>query len=123
MACSIVSTRPTTIAPAAFGPATAGGTAPVDSKTTIAASTTSARRSPGPWWHLTPDQLRLVENQHSGVVEPLLERTPRSSEQQCVAHGEDCLTGQFLALALHGEHDQVAALGHHPRKHCVPDEL
>ena len=30
--------------------------------------------------------------------------------------------GELLALALHGEHDEVAAVGHHPRVGGLADE-
>ena len=71
---------------------------------------------------LPTDERRLVDDHHLGVIEVMLERTPRPLEQQGVADGEHGLTWHVLTLPLDRTYDEIAALGDHPRKHGLVDE-
>ena len=58
-----------------------------------------------------------------GVVEVLVERLPGPLEQHRVADGQHGLLRTLvLAPALHGQDDEIAALGDHPRKHRLADQ-
>ena len=78
------------MAPAASRPATTDGTTPVASATTIPTRTTIASRAPRPERHdLAPDLVRLVDDEDVRAGHVLVERRPRSLEQQDVTDGED----------------------------------
>ena len=122
-ACSTVSTRSTIIAQAASSPATAAGTAPVASSTTIAGQHGERRLRPRAHRHrLAAHELGRVDDQHLRVLELLVERGPGAPQQQRVAPGQHGLA-DVLALALHGQDHEVAARRHHAREDRVADEL
>src|SRR6185295_10247469 len=51
-----------------------------------------------------------------GIVEVLVERAPRSLEEECVSDRECRFADEILLSALDREDDEVAALGDHARK-------
>ena len=111
------------IAPAASSPATAGGTQPVTSRITIPARMTSARFAPGPsGTACRRTSAGSIDDEQVRIVEVVLERSPGALQEQGVADHELGLAGQVLALALDRAHDEIAALGHHPREHGLADE-
>ena len=71
---------------------------------------------------LPADERRLVDDEHVRIVEVVLERAPGALQEQRVADRELRLAGQVLALALDREHDEIAALRHHPREHRLADQ-
>jgi hypothetical protein len=117
-------TRNMMSSPAASRAATAGGTAPVASSTTMPASTPSASLAPIPEGHdLAADGVGLVHRQDLVAVEVGRQRRPGSSHQDRVAGGEHHFSGaELLAGALDGDHDQVAGFGDHPREGGLADE-
>ena len=77
----------------------------------------------GAEWHRLPsDQLGLVDHEHVGIVEVLVERAPAALQQERVTDGQRRLAGELLPLTLHREHDQIATLGHHSRVRGLADE-
>ena len=74
------------IAPAASSPATAGGTMPVASSSTMATRMTMACRAPGPigtaWRRTSSGEL---DDQDIGIVEMNVERLPGALQQHGVA--------------------------------------
>jgi hypothetical protein len=64
----------------------------------------------------------VVDHEHVRVIEVVLQRSPGALQEQRVADGELRLAGPFFALALHREHDQIAALRHHPGEHGLADQ-
>ena len=111
-----------TTATAASSAAIAPGTAPVISRTTIATSTATARprlaRTARPAGGRAPDGRRRAHpGRRDGGRGP-----PRALQEQRVADHQRVLAGEFLALALNGQHHQIAALGDHPREDRLADQ-
>ena len=70
---------------------------------------------------LAADDVGFVDDEHVGILEVDGEGVPRALQQHDVAGGEGDLPGaEVLALAMDGEHDEVAALGDHPRERRLP---
>jgi hypothetical protein len=84
---------------------------------------TSARFGAGAEGNGLPaDELRIADDQHGGVVEMVLERPPSTLQEERVPGRENGFPGEFLGSALGGEHDEVTAVGDHPRKREVADK-
>ena len=86
---------------------------------------TSVRLAPGPERNgLAADHLvGASTTSTSGSSRLLGEGVPRALQQQDVAGREgDLVRAEVLALALDGEHHQVAALGDHPGERRLPDQ-
>ena len=115
----MVSTRSTTIAPAASRPAIAGGSAPVARQRRPSPPAPRAPRfAPGPsGTACRRTSARRVDDEHGRIVE-VARRAPPSvpCSEQRVAGGQLRLLGaEVLALPLHREHDEIAAVGDHAR--------
>ena len=117
--------RSRTSAHAASSPATTGGTAPVASSTTITASTASAAlRARAERHGLAAHQLGRVDDAARRGSPQVAEVRPRALDEQRVAHLQRRVAGPHSSpAALHGEHDQVAAVGDHAREDVLADEV
>ncbi len=99
------------------------GTAPVASRTTIAAEHDERPLRARPERHrLAADDAAgwsTTSTSGSSSCSSSAPHVPWSSSVSPTA--STVVAGQLLALALHGEHDEVAALGHHARERRVAD--
>jgi hypothetical protein len=72
---------------------------------------------------LAADQIRGVDDEDVGIVEVLVERLPGPLEEQRVADGEcRLLRALVLSTPMHGQDDEIAALGDHPREYRLPQQ-
>ena len=88
------------------------------------ARTTSACARTGPERHrLAAHERRIVDDQHVRVVEVVRRAPPRCpAGAACRRPRASSRPAELLALPLHREHDEVAALGDHAREHGLADQ-
>jgi hypothetical protein len=89
----------------------------------MAARITSARFAPCPSGDRPAShEPGIVDDENRGVVEVVLERSPRALQEERVSDCEHGLAGQLLLSALHRDDDEVSALRDHSREGDVADE-
>ena len=123
-ACSVSSTPSSTSASAARRPATAAGTRPAASAATKAAVTASVRRAPGPsatTWRRTAAGASTTSTSSAPSRSSSARHEPSSSSVSPAARAQ-LPRRRRLALALHGQDHEVAALGDHAGEDDLADQ-
>ena len=99
------------------------GTAPVASSTTITASTAIVRFAPAPSgtaWRRTSSGRSTTSTSGSSRFSSSASHVP--CRRIVSPDREDVLARPVLALALDGEHDEIAAVGDHPGEDGLADQ-